>query len=86
MADAASADGERDARGDWRPARPITLPPFIAWPPPPLVTCRFFGLAPLSSTRSRVWRAIDDQEVKGPLTACGEPSTWGRKVSAAPKL
>jgi hypothetical protein len=45
MADAASADGERDARGDWRPDKPIAVPPFIAWPPPLLATVKsVFGV------------------------------------------
>ena len=61
-------------------------PPTACSPQPPFATCMFFGLAPPNSTMSRVWRAIDDHDVSGPLTACAEPSTCGRKVSAAPKL
>ncbi|MFM8991792.1 MAG: hypothetical protein ACKOUS_19775, partial [Alphaproteobacteria bacterium] len=31
----------RDARGDWRPADPIALPPTIAWPPRPRAIARW---------------------------------------------
>jgi sterol desaturase/sphingolipid hydroxylase (fatty acid hydroxylase superfamily) len=31
----------RDARGDWRPAEPIALPPTIAWPPRPRAIARW---------------------------------------------
>ena len=53
---------------------------------PPFMTCVFFGLAPPNSTISLPCRAIDDHDVSGPTTACGEPITWGRNASAAPKL
>ena len=53
---------------------------------PPLLTSVFFGLAPPNSTISLPWRAIDDHEVSGPVTACGLPRICGRKASAHPKL
>src|SRR5262245_22317062 len=40
---------------------------------PPLATWVFFGLAPPNITKSRVCRAIDVQEVSGPVTACALP-------------
>jgi sterol desaturase/sphingolipid hydroxylase (fatty acid hydroxylase superfamily) len=59
MADAASADGERDARGDWRPAGPIAVPPFIAWPPPPLATLKWvFGVPGYLWPTNCLWLAI----------------------------
>jgi hypothetical protein len=61
-------------------------PPAECSPQPPFATCRFLGLAPPNSTRSSAWRAIDDHDVSGPVTACAEPSTCGKKVRAAPKL
>ena len=51
---------------------------------PPLLTSVFFGLAPPNSTSSLPCRAIDDHEVSGPVTACGEPRMCGRNASAQP--
>src|SRR5579863_2138074 len=53
---------------------------------PPFATWVFFGLAPPNITMRRLWRAIDDHEVSGPVTAWALPRTWGRKVRAVPKL
>ena len=46
-------------------------PPVECEAQPPLVTWVFFGLAPPNSTISLACRAIDDQEVSGPVTDCG---------------
>ncbi len=46
----------------------------------------FLGLQPPNSTISLAWRAIDDQEVSGPVTGCALPTTCGRNVNAVPKL
>jgi len=53
---------------------------------PPLATWVFFGLAPPNMTKSRVFSAIDDHEVSGPVTACALPRICGRNVNAVPKL
>jgi hypothetical protein len=59
MADAASAHGERDERGDWRPARPIALPPFIAWPLRPIATLKWlFGFPGYLWPTNCLWLAI----------------------------
>jgi hypothetical protein len=67
-------------------ASAVIQPPTECSPQPPFATCMFFGLAPPNSTTSLPWRAIDDHEVSGPLTACAEPMTCGRNFSAVPKL
>ena len=54
--------------------------PLVEWPPqPPFATCVFLGLAPPKSSISFPWRAIDDHDVSGPVTAWAVPSTCGRK-------
>src|ERR1700730_18590713 len=61
--------------------------PAVEWAAqPPFATWVFFGLAPPNITISLVCRAIEDQDVSGPVTACALPMTWGRNASAVPKL
>src|SRR5689334_13895318 len=51
--------GERDAQGEWRPAKPITVPPFIAWPPPLLATLKWvFGVPGYLWPTNCLWLAI----------------------------
>ncbi len=41
---AAGLSGQRNARGEWRPQAPITLPPIACWPPRPLALLKWmFG-------------------------------------------
>ena len=61
-------------------------PPVECEAQPPLLTRVFFGFAPPNSTISLECRAIEDHEVSGPTTDCGEPTICGRNASAAPKL
>jgi sterol desaturase/sphingolipid hydroxylase (fatty acid hydroxylase superfamily) len=50
---------ERNARGDWRPAEPIALPPTIAWPPRPVATLRWlFGFPGYLWPMNALWLAI----------------------------
>ena len=52
-------DARRDARGDWRPAEPIALPPTIAWPPRPLATLKWlFGFPGYLWPMNTLWLAI----------------------------
>lgn len=51
--------GTRDARGDWRPAQLIELPPTIAWPPRPLATLKWlFGFPGYLWPMNALWLAI----------------------------
>jgi sterol desaturase/sphingolipid hydroxylase (fatty acid hydroxylase superfamily) len=51
--------GGRDARGEWRPAEPIALPPTIAWPPRPLATLRWlFGFPGYLWPMNALWLAV----------------------------
>jgi sterol desaturase/sphingolipid hydroxylase (fatty acid hydroxylase superfamily) len=51
--------GRRDARGDWRPAAPIALPPTIAWPPRPLATLKWlFGFPGYLWPMNALWLAV----------------------------
>ena len=44
VADTDATYGERDARGEWRPAAPIEIPPIVAWPPRPVAALKWlFG-------------------------------------------
>lgn len=53
----ANADG-RNARGEWRPAQPIALPPTIAWPPRPRATLRWlFGFPGYLWPMNTLWIA-----------------------------
>ncbi len=36
------SESDRDAKGDWRPAENIKLPPIYAWPPRPLTIAKWF--------------------------------------------
>jgi sterol desaturase/sphingolipid hydroxylase (fatty acid hydroxylase superfamily) len=54
----ASAQG-RNARGDWRPAQPIALPPTIAWPPRPMATLKWlFGFPGYLWPMNMLWLSI----------------------------
>jgi sterol desaturase/sphingolipid hydroxylase (fatty acid hydroxylase superfamily) len=54
----AQADS-RNARGDWRPAKPIALPPTIAWPPRPMATLRWlFGFPGYLWPMNTLWLAV----------------------------
>lgn len=54
-----ATSGIRNARGDWRPAAPISLPPTIAWPPRPRATMRWlFGFPGYLWPMNALWLAI----------------------------
>ena len=58
MATRAGAEG-RNARGEWRPAQPIALPPTIAWPPRPRATLRWlFGFPGYLWPMNALWLAV----------------------------
>lgn len=47
------------ARGDWRPAEPIALPPTIAWPPRPRATLKWlFGFPGYLWPMNALWLAV----------------------------
>lgn len=49
----------RNARGDWRPAEPIALPPTIAWPPRPRAIARWlFGFPGYLWPMNALWLAL----------------------------
>lgn len=57
MADIAHA--ERDARGEWRPAAPIALPPTIAWPPRPRAALKWlFGFPGYLWPMNALWLGV----------------------------
>jgi sterol desaturase/sphingolipid hydroxylase (fatty acid hydroxylase superfamily) len=59
MVDVDAADEARDARGDWRPAEPIALPPTIAWPPRFGATLKWlFGFPGYLWPMNALWLAI----------------------------
>lgn len=59
MAAAETSQGRRDAAGEWRPAKPIALPPTIAWPPRPRATLRWlFGFPGYLWPMNALWLAI----------------------------
>ena len=50
---------QRSARGDWRPAAPITLPPTASWPPRPVATLKWlFGLPGYLWPMNTLWMVI----------------------------
>jgi sterol desaturase/sphingolipid hydroxylase (fatty acid hydroxylase superfamily) len=49
----------RNARGEWRPEKPIALPPTIAWPPRPMATAKWlFGFPGYLWPMNTLWLAL----------------------------
>ena len=54
-----AVSGERNARGEWRPAEPISLAPINAWPPRPAATFKWrFGFPGYLWPQNAFWLAI----------------------------
>jgi len=54
-----AGSGRRDARGDWRPAETIALPPTIAWPPRPAATLKWlFGFPGYLWPMNALWLTL----------------------------